>query len=212
MTQPFPRKIEERLPSDNELISCRVVSVDPLAVDIRGGAVPVGVAGSYIPAIGDTVAVLRQGGTYLALGANAPGVDATNTVNGFNGIPTGDTTTSAAYTNFDTVSFMFTKRFNSTAVRIDYVVSCYTVGAVDTKPQFGIDFVDQTTLAVYRYDIFSMLINPISTHTPMSAVAKITGLPAGVYEAQAIWLRASGAGTLTVDSNDWVSLMASEVS
>lgn len=198
------------LPGDNELILATVLSVDPLRVDNRGASTPCGTLGSYIPAVGDPVVVLRQDATLVALGSSVSGADATNTVNGFNGAPSGDTTASAAYTNLDAVSFPFTKRLDSTAVRLDYAVSCYSTGAGNTKPQFGVDFISAAG-PVYRFDILAMLINPVSTHTPMSAVAKLPGIPAGEYTVQAIWLRVSGAGTLTVDADDWVSLMASEV-
>ena len=198
------------LPSDNEMILATVLSVNPLRIDNRGAATPCGTLGSYIPAVGDPVVVLRQDATLVALGSSVPGVDATNAVNGFNGVPTADTTTLAAYTNLDNVSFPFTKRLDSSAVRLDCAVSCYSAGAGNTAAQFGVDFVS-TSGAVYRFDVFAMLINPVSQHTPMSAFAKLPGIPAGEYTVQAIWLRASGAGTLTVDSNDWISLMASEV-
>lgn len=198
------------LPSDNELILATVLSVDPLRVDNRGASSPSGVLGSYVPAVGDPVVVLRQDATLVTLGASVSGVDATNTFNGFNGAPAGDTTVLGTYTNFDSVSFPFTKRLESTAVRLDYAVSCYSTGAGNTKPRFGVDFISAAG-TVYRFDVFAMLINPVSTHTPMSAVAKLPGIPAGEYTVQAIWLRVSGAGTLTVDAEDWVSLMASEV-
>lgn len=205
-----PEAVEDALPSDNEMILATVAEINPLRIDNRGALSPSGVLGSYIPAVGDPVVVLRQDATLVTLGSSVSGVDATNTINGFNGAPSGDTTASAAYTNLDAVSFAFTKRLESTAVRLDYAVSCYSTGAGNTKPQFGVDFISAAG-TVYRFDVLAMLINPVSTHMPMSAMVKLPGIPAGQYTVQAIWLRVSGAGTLTVDAEDWVSLMASEV-
>jgi hypothetical protein len=70
MTSPqFPHKIMDALPSDNELMMGVVTNVTPLAVSLRGASVSPGLLGSYSPAIGDNVAVLREESTLLALGA-----------------------------------------------------------------------------------------------------------------------------------------------
>lgn len=60
--------IEEVLPPDNELVLGVVTDVTPLTVEARGGIFTPGVLGSYAPAIGDNVELLRQDATWLALG------------------------------------------------------------------------------------------------------------------------------------------------
>lgn len=69
MTQPFPQKISEAMPSDNELMMGVVTDVTPLAVSLRGASVSPGILGSYSPTVGDNVAVMREEATLLALGA-----------------------------------------------------------------------------------------------------------------------------------------------
>lgn len=61
--------VEDALPSDNELVMGVVTSGDPLAVSVRGGS-PEGVGRLSTTglATGDTVALIREGATWLALG------------------------------------------------------------------------------------------------------------------------------------------------
>lgn len=65
----LPQSIVEVLPSDNELVIGVVTDVTPLLVNTRGASISPGILGSYSPTIGDNVALLREGATYLALGA-----------------------------------------------------------------------------------------------------------------------------------------------
>lgn len=206
------RSISEAMPSNNALIVGIVASLAPLTVTVRGTNIRPGTLGSYIPSVGDVVVMFREEATWVVLGPSASGgIDATTTVAGFNSNSAAATTTSASYTNIGGALFVFTKRFQNSAVRFDFAVSAFITGATNTAPNFAVDFIDQATLINYRFDIFTMLINPLSTHTPMSAMAKLTGIPAGVFNVQAIWRRASGAGTLAINADDWLSMMATEV-
>lgn len=206
----FVQSITNAMPSDNELVLGTVTSVAPLIVAVRGGRVTMpGTVGSYVPGVGDQVQMIRQGATWLIIGAAASGGDATNTTAGYNNNTAAATTTNPAYTNINPVRFDFTKRFNSTRVRVDLSASCFTT-AVTTKPRFGIDFIN-VPLGSPRRDLAEMLINTANEHTMISCAAAFSGLLAGPYTVQLIWLRVSGAGTLTINADDWVSVLVTEV-
>jgi hypothetical protein len=69
MTDSVAGAVEEVMPPDDELVFGVAVSVAPLVVQARGGLLTPGVLGSYSPAVGDDVALIRQDATWLALGA-----------------------------------------------------------------------------------------------------------------------------------------------
>lgn len=56
------------LPPDDGLRFGVVATVNPLTVNVTGGLVPAGIQGSYAPAVGDTVSLIRQDGTWLITG------------------------------------------------------------------------------------------------------------------------------------------------
>lgn len=201
------------MPADNELVVGVVATLNPLTVNVRGGTVVnAGTVGSYVPGVGDTVQMMRQDATWLILGASASGADATNTMNGYNNNTAAATTVLANYTNVNPVRFDFLKRFNSTRVRVDFDASCFT-SAVTTKVQYGLDFINTAaTPPSPRRDLASMLINTANEHTTVGAHTFFTGFSAAVYTVQLIWLRVSGAGTLTINNDDWVSVLVTEVS
>lgn len=213
MTQPFPQKIADAMPPDNELVVGTVTSVVPLTVAVRGGTViNPGTVGSYIPAVGDPVQMMRQDATWLIMGSSASSLDASLTMNNYNDDTAAATTTLVTYTNINPVRFPFVKRFASTQVRVDLHASCFTT-AVTTKVQYGIDFINTAVIPPSpRRDLTAMLINTANEHTMIGCNALFAGFAAGAYTVQLIWLRVSGAGTLTINADDWVSLLVTEVS
>jgi hypothetical protein len=68
MTAPLPAAIANVLPSDNELVMGTVVSGNPLTVNVRGANQRPGRLSTTAPSVGDTVALLREGATWLTLG------------------------------------------------------------------------------------------------------------------------------------------------
>lgn len=206
--------VDEALPPDNELVTGVVTAVAPLSVRIRGADVTrsLGVLGSYVPAVGDNVQVLRQDATWLVLGAGTGGVDATLTTAGYNDDTAAATTVLAAYSNINPVRFDFTKRFATTKVRVDLNASCFST-AITTKVQYGVDFINAAVVPPSpRRDLVAMLINPLNDHTMVGCSTVFSGFAAGTYAVQLLWLRVSGAGTLTINADDWVSLLVTEVS
>lgn len=206
--------VDGTLPPDNELVTGVVTAVNPLAVLVRGATVTrsLGVLGSYVPAIGDNVQIMRQDATWLILGVGAPATDASGTLVNYNNNTAAATTVLATFTNINPVRFNWTKRLATTRVRVDLAVSCFT-SAVTTKTRFGIDFINVNVVPPSpRVTMAEMLINPANTHTTIAAHDVFSGFAAGTYTVQLLWLRVSGAGTLTINADDWISLMITEVS
>lgn len=213
MSVTLAEAVDEVLPPDNELVTGVVTAVSPLTVLIRGAGVTgsLGVLGSYVPAVGDNVQVLRQDATWLVLGVSSAASNVTGSPGNYNNNTAAATTAAAVFSNVAPVRFDWAKRFATTLVRVDLAVSCYTT-AVNTKVRFGVDFINTSvTPSSPRRTVFEMLINPLNDHTPMSGLDLFSGFAAGTYAVQLIWLRVSGAGVLTINSDDWVSLMVTEV-
>lgn len=207
----FPEAITEVMPSDNEMVTGVVTAINPLTVNVRGALITPGTLASYIPSVGDPVQLLRQDATWLVLGASVSGDDATNAAAGFTANTVTASTTSATYVNVTGASFTFTKRLDNSRVRTDAAVSLFLSVAANTKPRFGLDFIDTATLTGPRFDLMEMLVNPLATHTTIAGGRLYSGIPAGTYTVQLLWLRAAGAGQLNINTDDWVSIIAAEV-
>jgi hypothetical protein len=213
MSATMAEAVDGVLPPDNELVTGIVSAVSPLTVLIRGAGVTgsLGVLGSYVPAVGDNVQVLRQDATWLVLGVSSAGTNVAGAAGNYNNNTAAATTILGTFSNVNPVRFDWTKRFAGTRVRVDLAASCFTT-AINTKVRFGVDFINTAVSpSSPRRNIFEMLINPANDHTPMSGLDVFSGFAAATYGVQLIWLRVSGAGTLTINADDWVSLMVTEV-
>lgn len=213
MTAILADAVDDALPPDNELVTGVVTAVNPVTVAVRGASISdsLGVLGSYIPAIGDNVQLLRQDATWLVLGAGAGNTDASATVANYNDNTAAATTAAAAYSNVNPVRFTWVKRFPTTRVKVELSASCFS-SAIATTPRFGVDFINTAVVPPSpRVDMVQMQLNPANTHTPLVAQDVFSGIAAGTYTVQLIWLRVAGAGTLTINADDWVSLMITEV-
>jgi hypothetical protein len=213
MTETMAEAVQGALPSDNELVVGVVAAVNPLTVSVRGALISrsLGVLGSYIPAVGDNVQIIRQDASWLVLGVGNNGTDASLTLANYNSNTAAATTVLGTFTNVNPVRFAWTKRFASTRVRVDLSASCFT-SAIATKPRFGVDFINVAAVPPSpRVAMMEMLINTANEHVALSAQDVFSGFGVGTYQVQLIWLRVAGAGTLTINADDWVSLMVTEV-
>jgi hypothetical protein len=57
----------------------------------------------------------------------------------------------------------------------------------------------------------SFVMNVASSHTQLSGFTRVVGMPAGQYNISGRWRRVNGTGTLTQDSNDYVTIEADEI-
>lgn len=199
------------VPDDANLVGI-VVSLLPLQVNYRGGIVlNPGVMGSYVPAPGDTVTMIRQNSSWLIIGANATGNASSNTSANINSAASVATTTSAGFVNVAGANILFSKRLTSTKLRVDASLSLFT-SLANTGFSFGFDVLRPDNSLVIRANFVSGLLNVASDHKFVSAQDYYTIVPAGDFNLQLLWRRDSGLGTLTRDTNDWNSIMVSEMS
>lgn len=207
----FPAAITDALPPDDRLRIGVVSQVAPLEVDVEGTPVRTpGVLNWANFSVGDTVALLRQDQSWLVLGVVAPSSFATMTGQvAFSNTPGADTTAGAAYSNLGVATVTtFTKRVAGSKLRIDFSCSCFTT-AVTTSVQFGMDVFNSSN--AYQPTMARMLINTANEHTMVVGGTLLTGVAPGTYSVQPLWLRFSGAGTLTTNADDWMTYFVSEV-
>lgn len=206
----FPDAITEALPPDDRMRIGIVTQSAPLAVDVQGASVMApGVLNFAHFSVGDTVALLRQDQSWLVLGSIAPSSSSGITgLVGFSGSPGVDTTTSATYNNYGVnTATTFTKMIPGTRVRIDFSTSIFASGG-SAGAQFGLQFIGANTV----YDMTRMLINTAGEHLTFAGGGVFSGLPAGTFSVQPLWLRYSGAGTLTSTAgDDWLTYIVQEV-
>lgn len=207
----FPDAITKALPPDDRLRVGIVSQSSPLEVDVEGTPIRTpGVLGFANFSVGDVVSMLRQDQSWLVLGTNALSDSASLTGQvAFSNTPGADTTAGAAYSNFGiSTATTFTKRIAGSKLRIDFSSSCFTT-AVNTSVQFGMDVFNSTN--AYQPTMTRMLINTANEHTMVAGGTLLSGVAAGTYTVQPLWLRFSGAGTLTSNSDDWLTYFVSEV-
>jgi len=208
----FPDAITDALPPDDRLRIGKVKQVAPLLVDVQGGdVITPGVLNYANFTVGDTVSLLRQDQSWLVLGTNASSNDAVLTGQvSVSMNPGADTTAVGTFGNFGVgTSTTFTKRLSTTKLRIDFSASCFATGA-SAGARFGMDVFNSAN--AYQFTMCQMFINNIGEHLMFAGGGLFTGVAAGTYTLQPLWLRYSGAGTLnSVATDDWLTYIVSEV-
>ena len=209
----FNAAIVDRMPSDNEMIIGTVTNTNPLTVAVRGGTVySPGVLNSYIPNLNEVVVLIREGATWLVLGAATSATAGARPVVNINEAATAQASGNPAYTNVTNFRALgFTKRLTTTNLRIDFSASLFLTVAGNSKPQFGLDCLAMSGGVTQRVDLVTMLINTVLEHQFFSCHVLIPNLVAGTYDLQVLWRLVSGAGTMSRDTNDWNSILATEV-
>jgi hypothetical protein len=120
------------------------------------------------------------------------------------------TTTSATFVDMpNSPSVTFTKMRDNTALRIWIGVSLFAT-VVPTVYHIGMHIASLDGLVSYDEDMFHRAVNNVA-HGDSSGWITTGALAAGQYTGTARWLRTSGTGTLTVDSNDSISMHIKEV-
>lgn len=122
--------------------------------------------------------------------------------------PTGGGTTTSNYANMPgSPSASITKRYGvATNLEVIMAGTFYSVTTA-TGVKFGVNVngVDYDTARVRTANA------SLTSHTPFSGVIDIPNLPAGTYAVTARWARLDGAGTTTVDVNDFLTFKVKEV-
>ncbi len=118
-----------------------------------------------------------------------------------------DTTTSATYVSFaGTASVSITKVQDATRLRVDLATTAF-IATGDSEGRFGV------LVGGVDYDLVNWDASTLSDREGWGGFVYIpaASVPAGVYTVQLRWRRVSGAGTLTRQTSDWISLSCREV-
>jgi hypothetical protein len=124
--------------------------------------------------------------------------------------PSASTSTSATYTDMpNSPTATLFKMRDTTFLRISVALSMYATVAA-TVTEIGVNI---TSGAVaYDLTVIHHVLSTANAHTSISrTVTTPTADPSDDFTVTARWLRVSGTGTLTVDSNDRISISVREV-
>jgi hypothetical protein len=160
--------------------------------------------------IGDRVAMAKVEGEWVIIGSYQPRLWG-DSLSGLQMSST-STTTSATFVDMPTSPRATLAKYRD-ATQLQIFVACSMTTTVNpTVVEVGgmITLPDATTSDQV---LFKRAINAASDHRDMSGGITTPGLtlPAGAYTVTARWRRVSGTGTLTMDSNDGVTVWAREV-
>lgn len=151
---------------------------------------------SYWPIVGDDVVVLSNQGTHYVLGTSyGPPGHAEFITNA----PSSYTSVSTTFSLVpNTTSPTLSKRRDGTRLKVDLRISAFA-GTSFVRPEWGL----QELPAGINHMVVGMTIN-LTAHTTICGIGYFTGLLAGDYTFKVIGRRASGAGTLTMDVDDYI--------
>ena len=118
------------------------------------------------------------------------------------------TTTSASYSNVPaTSSFSFTKGLTATRLHVNLSIDTFCT-AVGGGERIAIAVLVSGT----DYVVAAHSYGAANQYELASGMVFISGLVAGVYTIQARWQRFNGAGTVSINSDGWLSMACAEVS
>lgn len=178
-----------------------------LTVTVSGGATErVGYLADYRPVVGDVVALIQQRSTWLCLGAMGnPDEPLPPSSNGIavDGPPAG-LNASGAWITITGSSFTFVKRRDSSRVFAQILGSSYT-NNVFCIGEYGLQ-INGVDRLLARF-----FFNVASTHLSFCGSNFLTGIPAGTYTVLGRVQRVGAAGNISIDVNDRISTMCTEV-
>lgn len=117
------------------------------------------------------------------------------------------TSTSAAYVaQPGSPSVVLTKRFDATSLRFSWDQTYFLSGA-DASVQFAAISSGGDQAFLGKVSVSSAALN---AHTAVSGTVGYSGIPAGRQTWVGSWLRAAGAGTMSVDSGDFWTMCIEE--
>jgi hypothetical protein len=174
-----------------------------------GVAQPVKCPESVIVSVGDRVGLVKYESDWI-ITVNYTLWTLTNAMNGFQWV-SAQTTTSATFVDMpSSPSVEFVKNRDNTFLRIWVGLSLYATVA-NTVFHIGMHLASNDGAISYDEDMYHRAINEANSHRDSSGWITTGALAANSYTATARWLRTSGTGTLTTDSNDSISMHIIEV-
>jgi hypothetical protein len=163
---------------------------------------------------GDRVALSLHGSDWLIYGSfSGPGYgEASSAIDGLPSTTGGLTSSSFTdLTEFGT--FVFTKFYDNTFVRMGMSVGAYVTTAGDTRVAWGLRLSPTSGAVGYTatdYRIVYAFFHNTTVHQSASGMWRNLSIPAGTYTVSARWRRASGSGTIFADANDYYSVELDE--
>lgn len=204
------KKVNGRVTAQGTVVSRSGSFTDPklsVAVDWSPVALPMKAFGNVWARAGDRVGLLRVESGWVVVGSWTPprlGEASVQTA-----FPTGSTT-SASYGDSpgsDQVVTL-TKYWDETDVSAFTVASAFCLGSAGTSLSFAVKFVELGSTFECAYYLF----NTLSDHrTIVGGSDPIPNIPAGVHTVRLQWKRPGGAGTPSVNADDWCWLSAREI-
>jgi hypothetical protein len=189
-----------------------VETVNPLLVNITGGLVPAGIQGSYLPAVGDNVTLLRQDSTWLITGRVGSPQMAYPTEGGIYVNPsTSESVSDGTVTHLQNASMHWSKTGALSLVRVDLDMTMY-VSASGTEVEVGFQTIAGDGSNPFgSVALFTHFFNTISSHLSVGVHRPMANVPPGDWLVRFWWRRIAGAGTASRDGNDRFSVMLKEM-
>jgi hypothetical protein len=159
-----------------------------------------------VVAAGDRVMVMAvpPAGTYIIGGPPAMNGGRFGTAN-TNGAAGSGTTTSAAYATIPgSPTVVLPKAYVDSRIRVDFHATLFATATATVR--FGVSL-----NGLPEGDVAQLFITPANTHLQVSGTAVFGFGFVGDVTIVGRWLRFAGAGTLTMNGDDWVSMTATEV-
>lgn len=211
----LPAAIEGAQPTDNTIRvgTVRTIVNKLVQVEIGGGLVPAGYLGSYVPAVGHTVAVVRQDASWLILGviqgqgqgSAAPPPKHTDLYVDYSS----SNVYSAGQTYLTPSVTALSKQSSLTRLDIDVEVTGF--GSAGQLIVLKARIFNTTLGGTYDVttDIGGLWVATNPQHYPVRARRILPAFPAGEYWID-ILINVSN-GTFTTDSNDFLTVIHLEV-
>jgi hypothetical protein len=189
-------------PPDDGLRIGIVETINPLTVNITGGLIPAGIQGSYIPAVGDNVSVIRQDGTWLITGRvggpdmafpTAVAIRSDKVTQG----PISSVT--PAYVDITGTAGSISKASGTSVLQV-LLSGMAFAGATNTEVTYTLNLVPVGGSGAGITTVVTTVWFSTTGHTPFSATRWITGIPAGDYTFTFQW--AVSASTISRNAAD----------
>jgi len=192
-------------PPDDGLRFGEIVTTNPLIVSVTGGLIPAGIQGSYLPAVGDSVSLIRQDGTWLVTGRVGGSEMAYPTavwVIDDASAQAGVTALSSAPANITGAAGQISKASASSIVKLDFAMTHF-VSTAGTNVEYSVAFTSGggSPLVIAFHNRFW---NTITSHLQVSCHRPLTGIPAGDWDVQFRWgaVTLPGGGSFSRDAGD----------
>lgn len=204
-------------PDDNSVRTGTVFSIDgtTLGVEINGGVVPCGYLSNWVPAVGQTVAMMRQGADWLVLGPmGGPAAVQANVPVAF------AATAYSAGTGFITSpDFQFAgdaaRRYTRQAANSRLLVGVWMTGLFNgggSQAEVGIRVATRPGGSIVAQPFLGIIHGPIASYRLLGGgMSMIEPFPAGDYDVIPVVRRSLGANSFFRNGDDITSIFFMEI-